>query len=221
MTSQEASLQSSTRTTFYGISARLFAQLETVIQTLHKSQVPVAGYDILLARHRAEQQLASQPDSRGSLQQEQIDKFVAQDLLVSHMTQQLSSYSQGLEQLHSICLKQEQRVSCIENHAADLERQVGQKAKRIADLEADGLLKTSQIQGLESQVQKFKRVCSYVTHMVTTQVCNDGVQNMHNTFTAHHCHVCGLCEMPGRTALGLAVTVQHNLLTFEPTDICE
>lgn len=167
---QDVSLQASTRTTFYGISARLFAQLESVIQVLHKAHVPVPGYDVLLARHRAEQQLGSQSNSCNSSQQEQIEKLVTQELLVSQMMQQLTSYSQGLEQLHGVCLKQEQRVSCIENHAADLARQVGQKSKRIADLEGDVLSKTSQIQGLQSQVQKYKRVCSYVTHMVTTQV---------------------------------------------------
>ena len=172
MTIEDTSLQTSTRTTFYGISARLFAQLETLIQTLHKAQSPVPGYDVLLARHRVEQQLASQPENDTPPQQEQLDKLVAQELLVSSMTQQLSSYSQGLEQLHSVCLKQEQRVSCIERHAADLERQVGQKAKRIADLETDGYLKASQIHGLEDQMQKYKRVCSYVTDMVTSQVCD-------------------------------------------------
>lgn len=176
MTSQDTSLQASTRTTFYGISARLFAQLETLIQILHKSQVPMAGYDVLLARQRAEQLLSCQPDLRGKLQQEQIERFAAQELLVSHMTQQLSTYSQGLEQLHSICLKQEQRVSCIENHAAELERQVGQKAKRITDLEVDDVSKTSQLQGLELQVQKYKKICSYVTHMVTNQVCSTVAQ---------------------------------------------
>ena len=158
--------QNSTRSTFYGISAHLFIQLENLIQTLHKSRAPLAGYDTLLERQRVEQSLKGSPRQ---LSPEHAERLVTQELLVSQMSQQLASYSEGLEQLHSLCLRQEQRVSCIENHAAALERQLGQKAKRISDLETDDTSKKRQIQSLQQQLQKYKSICSYVT-MVTSQV---------------------------------------------------
>ena len=158
--------QNSTRSTFYAISAHLFVQLKELIKTLHKAHAPSAGYDTLLERQRVEQSLRGSPRQ---LSPEHVERLVTQELLVSQMSHQLASYSEGLEQLHSLCLRQEQRVSCIENHAAALERQLGQKAKRISDLESDGTSKKCQIQSLQQQLQKYKSICSYVT-MVTSQV---------------------------------------------------
>ncbi|KAL0048386.1 hypothetical protein WJX82_002018 [Trebouxia sp. C0006] len=44
-----------------------------------------------------------------------------------------------------------------------LQQQLGQKHKRIHELEADSLSKDNKIQDLEARLQKYRRLCSYVT----------------------------------------------------------
>lgn len=142
---------------------QLIDQLSQLIGLLHKGQGPLPGFDELLARQRAEEQIAQQLHGAKQLQREQIEKWVAQELLVTQLTQQLAVYAQALDQLRSICQQQEVHVSVVQKHAANLQQQLGQKHKCIEGLEQDSASRDKHIEDLEVRLHKYRKLCSYVT----------------------------------------------------------
>lgn len=146
-----------------GTPQQLIDQLTQLLEVLQRAHGVLPGYDEVAARHSVGQNHAQQLHGGQQLQQEQRDKWVAQELLVTQLSQQLAAYAEALEQLHSICQQQELRVGAIQTHAVGLQQQLGQKHKRIRELELDSVSKEHRIQDLESRLQKYRRLCSYVT----------------------------------------------------------
>ena len=159
----------STASAATGTSQQLIDQLSQLIGLLQKGHGVLPGFDELLTRQRAEEQLAQQLHGAQQLQREQIERWVAQELLVTQLTQQLAVYAQALDQLRSICQNQEVHVSAVQIHAADLQQQLGQKHKRAEGLEHDSLDKDKRIEDLEEQLRKYRKLCSYIT--TTSEVC--------------------------------------------------
>ena len=141
---------------------QLIDQLSQLIGLLQKGQGALPGFDELLARQRAEEQFTQQLHGAQQLQREQIEKWVAQELLVTQLTQQLAVYAQALDQLKSICQQQEVHVNAIQKHAANLQQQLGQKTKRIAGLEHNSTVRDKCIEDLEVRLHKYRKLCSYV-----------------------------------------------------------
>jgi len=146
-----------------GTPQQLIDQLTQLLNVLQRAHGVLPGYDEIAARQSINQHHAQQLHSGQQLQQEQRDKWVAQELLVTQLTQQLAAYVEALDQLHSICQQQELRIRAIQTHALDLQQQLGQKHKRIHELETDSLSKDNKIQDLEARLHKYRRLCSYVT----------------------------------------------------------
>lgn len=146
-----------------GTPHELIDQLSQLIGLLQKGQGALPGFDELLARQRAEEQFAQQLHGAQQLQREQIDKWVAQELLVTQLTEQLAVYAQALDQLRSICQQQEVQVTAVQEHAANLQQQLGQKHKRIEGLEHDTTAQDRRIEDLETRLHKYRKLCSYVT----------------------------------------------------------
>ena len=180
---------SSSTSSAAGTPQQLIEQLTQLIGVLQKAHGVLPGFDELLARQRAQEQHAQQQRGAQKLQQEQIEKWVAQELLVTQLTQQLGVYAQALEQLQSICQQQELRVSAIQAHAADLQQQLGQKHKRIEGLEGDSAAKDKLIQDLEVRLHKYRRLCSYVTS--SSQVHTTEASHSHES---QHCQNARLCN---------------------------
>ena len=159
-----------------GTPQQLIDQLTQLLRVLQRAHGVLPGYDEVAARHTVDQNHAQQLHAGQQLQQEQKDKWVAQELLVTQLSQQLA-YAEALEQLHSICQQQELRVGAIQTHAVGLQQQLGQKHKRMQELELDSISKDHRIQDLESRLQKYRRLCSYVTansqvkHLYVRQSC--------------------------------------------------
>ena len=146
-----------------GTPQQLIDQLTQLLSVLQRAHGVLPGYDEIAARQSINQHHVQQLHSGQQLQQEQRDKWVAQELLVTQLTQQLAAYAEALDQLHSICQQQELRVRATQTHASGLQQHLGQKHKRIHELEADSLSKDNKIQDLEARLQKYRRLCSYVT----------------------------------------------------------
>ena len=146
-----------------GTPQQLIDQLTQLLSVLQRAHGVLPGYDEIAERQSINQHHVQQIHSGQQLQQEQRDKWVAQELLVTQLTQQLAAYAEALDQLHSICQQQELRVRAIQTHASGLQQQLGQKHKRIHELESDSLSKDNKIQDLEARLQKYRRLCSYVT----------------------------------------------------------
>ncbi|DBA78145.1 TPA: hypothetical protein ACH3X2_008112 [Trebouxia sp. C0005] len=146
-----------------GTPQQLIDQLTQLLSVLQRAHGVLPGYDEIAARQSINQHHVQQLHSGQQLQQEQRDKWVAQELLMTQLTQQLAAYAEALDQLHNICQQQELRVRAIQTHASALQQQLGQKHKRIRELESDSLSKDSKIQDLEARLQKYRRLCSYVT----------------------------------------------------------
>ncbi len=146
-----------------GTPQQLIDQLTQLLNVLQRAHGVLPGYDEIAARQSINQHHAQQLHSGQQLQQEQRDKWVAQELLITQLTQQLAAYAEALDQLHSICQQQELRIRAIQTHALDLQQQLGQKHKRIHELETDSLSKDNKIQDLEARLHKYRRLCSYVT----------------------------------------------------------
>ena len=141
---------------------QLIDQLSQLIGLLQKGQGALPGFDELLVRQRAEEQIAQQLHGAQQLQREQMEKWVAQELLVTQLTQQLAGYAQALDQLRSICQQQEADVSAVQKHAANLQQQLGQKHKHIEGLEQDSMARDKHIEDLEIRLHKYRKLCSYV-----------------------------------------------------------
>ena len=141
---------------------QLIDQLSQLIGLLQKGQGALPGFDELLARQRAEEQFAQQLHGAQQLQREQIEKWVAQELLVTQLTQQLAVYAQALDQLRNICQQQEVHASAVQKHAANLQQQLGQKHKRIEGLEHDSTARDKRIEDLEVRLHKYRKLCTYV-----------------------------------------------------------
>lgn len=160
-----------------GTPQQLIEQLSQLIGLLQKGQGALPGFDELLARQRAEEQFAQQLHGAQQLQRQQIDKWVAQELLVTQLTEQLAVYAQALDQLRSICQQQEVQVTAVQEHAANLQQQLGQKHKSIEGLQHDTTARDRRIEDLETRLHKYRKLCSYVTtssqvHIAVTLICN-------------------------------------------------
>ncbi len=176
-----------------GTPQQLIDQLTQLLSVLQRAHGVLPGYDEIAARQSTNQHHVQQSHSGQQLQQEQRDKWVAQELLVTQLTQQLAAYAEALDQLHSICQQQQLRVRAIQTHASGLQQQLGQKHKRIRELESDSLNNDNKIQDLEARLQKYRRLCSYVT--ANSQVrnppqCNPApVSLCISAFNACSCHI--------------------------------
>ncbi|KAL0018893.1 hypothetical protein WJX77_004011, partial [Trebouxia sp. C0004] len=146
-----------------GTPQQLIDQLTQLLSVLQRAHGVLPGYDEIAARQSINQHQVQQLHSGQQLQQQQRDKWVAQELLVTQLTQQLAAYAEALEQLHNICQQQELRVRAVQTHASGLQQQLGQKHKRIHELQSDSLSKDNKIQDLEAKLKKYRKLCSYVT----------------------------------------------------------
>lgn len=146
-----------------GTPQQLIDQLSQLVSLLHKGHGDLPGLGELLTRQRTEEQLTQQLHGAQQLQREQIEKWIAQELLVAQLTQQLAVYAQALDQLRGICQQQEVRVSAAQQHAAQLEQQLAQKHNRIEQLEQDSVARDQHIVDVEVRLHKYRKLCSYVT----------------------------------------------------------
>ena len=142
---------------------QLIDQLSQLLEVLQRAHGGPPGSDELAGQQRTDEQHAPPTLGSGQLQQEQRDKWVAQELLVHQLTQQLSAYAEALEQLHGICQQQQLRTTAAESHALGLQQQLVKKNKRVQELELESLYRQGKIQDLEARVVKYRRLCSYVT----------------------------------------------------------
>ena len=142
-------------------SKQLFAQFK---QLLEAAEAKVSGYHELHAMLQNEQRSVGQLERALHLQQRHIDRFTAQDLLVSQLTQQLTVQSQAVEQLRSSCNQRSQQLESCQAHASALQQEVGQKRKRIDSLMEHGMYQDKRIRGLEKKLQQYKSLCSYVAN---------------------------------------------------------
>lgn len=139
---------------------QLIQQLTQLLAVLQRADGVSPSYNEVAAQQSVEE---SHAHSGEQLQQEQRDKWIAQELLVTQLTQQLAAYADALKQLQTIYQQQEVRVSAIQSHAGGLQRQLGQKHQRIQELESESTYKENKIQDLEARLHKYRRLCSYVT----------------------------------------------------------
>lgn len=139
-------------------SRQLFAQFK---QLLEAAEAKVSGYHELHSMLQNEQRSVGQLERALHLQQRHIDRFTAQDLLVSQLTQQLSVQSQAVEQLQSSCSQHSQQLEKCQAHASALQQEVGQKRKRIDSLMEHGMYQDTRIRGLEKKLQQYKSLCAY------------------------------------------------------------
>ena len=165
------------------IPQQLIDQLTQLLGVLQKAHGVLPGYEELAAQQCIEERDSQQKREGVQLQQEQRDKW-AQELLVTSLTQQLAAYAAALEQLHSICQQQELRVGVIQSHALGLQQQLGQKHKRIQELEKGSLDKESRIGELEGRLHKYRRLCSYVT--ANCEVCSVSSYAIHSQQACLH-----------------------------------
>ncbi|KAL3132880.1 hypothetical protein ABBQ38_006799 [Trebouxia sp. C0009 RCD-2024] len=140
-------------------SRQLFAQFK---QLLEAAKAKVSGYHELHSLLQNEQRSVGQLERALHLQQRHIDRFTAQDLLVSQLTQQLTVQSQAVERLQSSCSQRLQQLEECQAHASALQQEVGQKRKRIDSLMEHGMYQDKRIRGLEKKLQQYKSLCSYV-----------------------------------------------------------
>lgn len=140
-------------------SRQLFAQFK---QLLEAAEAKVSGYHELNAMLQYEQRSIGQLERALHLQQRHIDRFTAQDFLVSQLTQQLTVQSHTLEQLRSSCNQRSKQLDNCQAHASALQQEVGQKRKRIDSLMEHGMYQDKRIRCLEKKLQQYKSLCSYV-----------------------------------------------------------
>ena len=140
-------------------SRQLFAQFKNLLEA---AEAKVTGYDELHAMLQNEQRSVSQLERALHMQQRHIDRFTAQDLLVSQLTQQLNVQSQNIEQLRTTCLRRSQQVESCQARAANLQQEVGQKRKRIDSLMEHGVFQEKRIRGLEKKLMQYQSLYSYI-----------------------------------------------------------
>ena len=169
---------------------QLIDQLSQLLEVLQRAHGVLPGNEELAVQQRMDEQHAQPTLGSGQLQQEQRDKWVAQELLVHQLTQQLSAYAEALEQLHGICQQQQLRITAAESHALGLQQQLVKKNKRVQELEMESLYRQGKIQDLEARVVKYRRLCSYVT--TNSQVyISDHILHMRLSVCQYnfHCHL--------------------------------
>lgn len=145
-----------------GTPQQLIEQLSQLIVLLQKGHGDLPGFDELWTRRRTEEQLTQQLQG-AQQQQREHEKWVAQELLLAQLAQQLAVYAQDLHQLRGICQHQETRVSAVQQHAAQLEQQLRQKHHRVEQLEQDSAARDQHIVDLEVLLHKYRSLCAYVT----------------------------------------------------------
>ena len=138
-------------------SRQLFAHFKSLLEA---AEAKVAGYDELRAMLQSEQRSVGQLER--ALQQRHIDRFTAQDLLVSQLTQQLTAQSQAVEQLRNTCRQHTQQLENCQAYASALQQEVGQKRKRIDSLMDIGEHQEKKLTLLEKKLQQYRSLCSYV-----------------------------------------------------------
>ncbi|KAL3142048.1 hypothetical protein ABBQ32_004678 [Trebouxia sp. C0010 RCD-2024] len=145
-----------------GTPQQLIEQLSQLIVLLQKGHGNLPGFDELWTRQRTEEQLTQELHG-AQQQQREHEKWVAQELLLAQLAQQLAIYAQDLHHLRGICQHQDSRVSAVQQHAAQLEQQLGQKHHRIEQLEQDSTARDQHIVDLEVRLHKYRSLCAYVT----------------------------------------------------------
>ena len=176
---------------------QLIDQLSELLEVLQRAHGVLPGNDELAVQQRMDEQHAQPTIGSGQLQQEQRDKWVAQERLVHQLTQQLSAYAEALEQLHGICQQQQLRITAAESHALGLQQQLVKKNKRVQELEMESLYGQGKIQDLEARVVKYRRLCSYVTtnsqvNMSSLILSCSSVVCQYSSQC--HLHVCARCN---------------------------
>lgn len=157
-----------------GTPQQLIEQLSQLIVLLQKGHGNLPGFDELWTRQRTEEQLTQELHG-AQQQQREHEKWVAQELLLAQLAQQLAIYAQDLHHLRGICQHQDSRVSAVQQHAAQLEQQLGQKHHRIEQLEQDSTARDQHIVDLEVRLHKYRSLCAYVT--TSAQVCTAMTQS--------------------------------------------
>ena len=138
----------------------MFSQFK---QLLDAAEAKVSGFDELHASLQATQKEVKRLEQVVQTQQQQLDSFSAQDQLVAQLTRRLAAQSQALEQLETSNERREKQYDTVQTQAAALQQEVGQKRKRIQDLESDGTCKVQKIEHLEQRLEEYRSICSYVT----------------------------------------------------------
>ena len=151
-------------------SRQLFAQFKNLLEA---AEAKVTGYDELHAMLQSEQRSVGQLERALHMQQRHIDRFTAQDLLVSQLAQQLTVQSQNVEQLRTTCHQLSQQLESCQALAANLQQEVGQKRKRIDSLMEHGVFQEKRIRGLEKKLQQYKSLCSYIASESQVSHTND------------------------------------------------
>ncbi|DBB04332.1 hypothetical protein WJX77_004983 [Trebouxia sp. C0004] len=140
----------------------LFSQLKELLDTAEAKSI---GYDNLQLSLQDEKRSVEQLRRAFEAQQRQIDSFVTQDVLVSHLTSQLAAQSKAIEQMESKLQQQEQQYHSAQTQATASQQELGHKRKRIQELEHEGSNKQQKIEQLGEQLAEYKDICSYVvTH---------------------------------------------------------
>ncbi|DBA78138.1 TPA: hypothetical protein ACH3X2_008106 [Trebouxia sp. C0005] len=138
----------------------MFSQFKQLIDA---AEAKVSGFDELQFSLQASQKKVTRLEQLVQTQQKQLESFSAQDQLVSQLTRQLAAQSQALEQLEASSQRREKRFEAVQSQAVFLQQEVGQKRKRIQDLESDGTSKVQKIQQLQHKLQEYRGICSYVS----------------------------------------------------------
>ncbi len=138
----------------------MFSQFKQLIDA---AEAKVSGFDELQVSLQASQKEVIRLEQLVQTQQKQLESFSAQDQLVSQLTRRLAAQSQALEQLEAFSQRREKQFEAVQSQAVVLQQEVGQKRKRIQDLESDGTFKVQKIQQLQHKLQEYRGICSYVS----------------------------------------------------------
>ncbi|DBB04334.1 hypothetical protein WJX77_010670 [Trebouxia sp. C0004] len=138
----------------------MFSQFKQLIDA---AEAKVSGFDKLQVSLQASQKEVTMLEQLVQTQQKQLESFSAQDQLVSQLTRRLAAQSQALEQLEVSSQHREKQFDVVQSQAIVLQQEVGQKRKRIQDLESDGTFKVQKIQQLQHKLQEYRGICSYVS----------------------------------------------------------
>lgn len=138
----------------------MFSQFKQLIDA---AEAKVSGFDELQVSLQTSQKEVKRLEQLVQTQQKQLESFSAQDQLVSQLTRRLAAQSQALEQLEASTQRREKQFEAVKSQAVVLQQEVGQKRKRIQDLESDGTSKIHKIQQLQHKLQEYRGICSYVS----------------------------------------------------------
>ncbi|DBB01365.1 TPA: hypothetical protein ACH3X1_013686 [Trebouxia sp. C0004] len=138
----------------------MFSQLR---QCLDAAEAKARDFDELQSSLQIAQQEVQRLEQLVQTQQRQLDSFSAQDQLVSQLTRQVAAQSQALDQLEASARRQEKQIDSAQAQTSAVQQELGQRRKRIQNLEADSALKVQKVEHLEHRLQECRRTCSLVT----------------------------------------------------------